>query len=150
MEEYDPLAAPDPKQWLSLGEDERIVLIEDYHESARLRMPNPQMHAAIHGIVENQVALGEEIPVEETLQRLISEGLDRHEAIHAVGTLLAGHMFDLMGPEPPTDTSHKEYFDNLRSLTAQQWRSMGEGTDEPAQTRPRRRREPRPKRRRGR
>jgi hypothetical protein len=29
------------------------------------------------------------IPVEHTLQRLLSEGLDRHEAIYAIGSVLA-------------------------------------------------------------
>jgi hypothetical protein len=40
-----------------------------------------------HVVVENQVALGEATSVPEALDRLINEGLDRHDAVHAVGSV---------------------------------------------------------------
>ncbi|OPY95016.1 hypothetical protein A5906_10145 [Bradyrhizobium sacchari] len=46
-------------------------------------------------IVESQIA-DPKRPVRSTAQRLMSEGLDRHEAIHAIGSVLAGHMNELM------------------------------------------------------
>jgi hypothetical protein len=46
-----------------------------------------------HVIVENQVALGEAYPVQSVLLRLMEEGLDRHDAIHAIGSVLAERLF---------------------------------------------------------
>src|ERR1700676_270077 len=81
--QYDPLEAPEPEQWLALDEGERIHLAQSYHRRARVRLPNEKVHAVLHVVVENQIALGDEMPVQRTVQRLIAEGLDRHEAIHA-------------------------------------------------------------------
>jgi hypothetical protein len=118
--EYDPDHTPDPTEWLALDESERLALIVVYHEEAEVVLPNPVVHAAIHATVENQVALGEELPVRATLERLIAEGLDRHEAIHAIGSVLAEYIYDL-SRQQPTD-SHEVYFRKLESLTAQRWR----------------------------
>ena len=41
------------------------------------------------GIVENQVALGDAFAARAVLLRLMAEGLDRHEAIHAIGSVLS-------------------------------------------------------------
>ena len=80
--EYDPLEAPEPEEWLAIDEAERIRLALDYHRRARVRLPNEKLHAVLHVVIENQIALGDEIPVQHTAQRLMAEGLDRHEAIH--------------------------------------------------------------------
>lgn len=98
MERYDPLIAPDPKKWLMLDEQERLDLVEDYHWRARVDLPNEKVHAIAHAVVENQIAIGEELRVERTLRRLMAEGLDRHDAIHAIGLvcfeLLHGTLHD--------------------------------------------------------
>jgi hypothetical protein len=47
-----------------------------------------------HVVVENQVALGEVMRVPETLERLLDEGLDRHEAVYAIGSVLMEIMLD--------------------------------------------------------
>jgi hypothetical protein len=56
--------------------------------------PNPSpaadAHATIHVVVENQVALGEAVVI-DALARLRADGLTRLDAVHAVGTVLAGH-----------------------------------------------------------
>ena len=60
MEEYssyDPHIAPAPAGWLELDEDERSYLIEQYHEAAGIPLPNARLHATLHTIVENQIAL---------------------------------------------------------------------------------------------
>ena len=80
MQHYDPHDAPDCEEWLALDEQERIALARDYHGRARIRVPNVAVHAAVHAIVETQIALGEETPARRTAQRLMDEGLDRHEA----------------------------------------------------------------------
>jgi hypothetical protein len=65
--------------------------------------------------------------VVETLERLGREGLNRHEAIHAIGKVLAEHIYDLLhdaAPDPSEDVN-TAYFEALRQLTAEDWRSAG-------------------------
>ena len=119
---YDPQRAPDPKTWLALDEEERIVLVLQYHRRARVRVPNSRLHATIHVIVENQVALGDEIPVRRTLERLRAEGLDRHDAVHAVGSVTTKHIYDLLKEGPPAGDPNAPYWAELQSLTAEGWR----------------------------
>jgi hypothetical protein len=49
-------ACPEPESWLELHEQERIFLTETYHRVARIKLPNMTAHAALHAIVENQIA----------------------------------------------------------------------------------------------
>ncbi len=93
---YDPAVAPDPARWLALDEHDRMNMVLDYHRRADVFLPNEKIHAAIHGVVENQIALGDELPVRRAVDRLMAEGLDRHEAVHAVGSVLAVHLHQLM------------------------------------------------------
>lgn len=58
MERYDRDRAIDPEEWAALDEGERQYLVERYHRKKRIKMPNSRVHAAIHVVVENQVALG--------------------------------------------------------------------------------------------
>jgi hypothetical protein len=124
---YDPLIPPDPERWSALGEQEQLDLVADYHRRARLRAPNAKAHAVIHAVVERQIALGDEIPVRRTVQRLMSEGLDRHDAIHAVGFVLAGHMNDLVhrGELNAGEDPNTAYYEALETLTAEEWLRSG-------------------------
>lgn len=125
MKHYDPLKSPDPGQWRSIDEQAQIQLVLDYHRRERIRLPNAMVHSIIHVVVENQIALGDETPVRRTVQRLISEGLDRHESIHAVGSVLAGHLNDVLrGPDPGTE-SNSSYYAALDNLTAKDWLRSG-------------------------
>ena len=122
MPDYDPMKAPDAAWWLSLGEDERNVLIVDYHRQAGIKMPNATAHATFHAIVETQVAMGDGLPVARTLARLQVEGLDRHDAVHAIGSILAEGVYDIMkgrkkGPDP-----NQAYWAALEKLSAKSWR----------------------------
>ncbi|MDA1325326.1 MAG: DUF1841 family protein [Proteobacteria bacterium] len=121
MDTYDPLVAPDPDEWLSLDEQERLILVEDHHSEAGVELPNEMLHAVLHSIVENQVAEGDEIPIGATLDRLVAEGLDRHEAIHAIGGVLAEFMFDLIGGGEPAADGNEKYYRQLEILTAAGW-----------------------------
>ncbi len=127
MKNYDPLKPPDPEEWRSLDEQERIQLVENFHRRARTRLPNAKMHAVIHAIVENQIALGDETPVERTVQRLMSEGLDRHDSIHAVSSVLIHHITDLLG-QPVAESGaerNRPYYAALEQLTAKRWSASG-------------------------
>jgi hypothetical protein len=121
MKRYDPLQAPDPEEWLSLDEDERIALVSYYHRRAKPRPPNAPAHAAIHVIVENQIALGDEYPVQRTADRLIDEGLDRHEAIHAIGSVLVGQMHEISQAPTTGADLNERYLAALAQLTAAGW-----------------------------
>jgi len=129
IENYDPFSAPDPEEWNALDEHERLRLLEDYHRRTCVPLPNAKVHAIIHVVVENQIGLGDETPVARTLQRLMSEGLDRHDALHAIGFVLVGHMHDLVRQ---TETESEQagdpneaYFAELERLTAESWRRSG-------------------------
>jgi hypothetical protein len=58
MNRYDPSNAPDPAEWLALDEQERILLVEYFHRSARIDLPEVNLHAIVHSVVENQLAMG--------------------------------------------------------------------------------------------
>jgi hypothetical protein len=120
MPGYNPMEEPDKDDWLSLDEMERIIMVSDYHKGNKITLPNTRLHATCHVIVENQLA--ENVPeVVAALKRLMSEGLDRHEAIHAVGSVLAGHIFKLLKEKPNLENANKPYLQELNSLTVEKW-----------------------------
>ena len=122
LERYDPLRAPASQEWLDMGELSRIALVENYHRKAGIRLPNARLHATFHVIVENQVALGDETPAAKTLERLMNEGVDRHEAIHAVASVLSDHITDVLsGSSLPSDPN-APYYAALEKLTVESWR----------------------------
>jgi len=127
--EYDAFVPPDPDQWLALDEEERIDAVMEYHRRAGIRLPRPKVHAIFHVIVESQIA-DAKLPVRGTVARLMTEGLDRHEAIHAVGSVLAGRMHDLeQKVRPDGDRADEDpnvaYFAELETLTAEDWLRSG-------------------------
>jgi hypothetical protein len=79
-----------------------------------------------HVVVENQVALGEATPVPATLNRLMQEGLDRHEAIHAIGSILMSIVFDVFEEPAVGGDINARYSRELATLTAAGWRSQVE------------------------
>lgn len=123
MEQYNPGCAPEPESWLELDEQERIALVETYHHVARIRLPNVTAHAALHAIVENQIALNLE-PVVRAMDRLGKEGLTRHDAVHAIGSVVAGHLFDILKTDQNDDAavSQARYYAAVERLTAVSWR----------------------------
>jgi hypothetical protein len=120
MHSYDPIFELDPKRWNLLDEDERIDLVVKYHQEAGIDLPDEYTHALLHVIVENQIAQGDETPVEAVLRRLTDENLDRHDAIHAIASILANHVFELMRG---TDAAlgNDEYYAEIDKLTAEKW-----------------------------
>jgi len=131
MKRYDANKTPEPAEWLNLDELKQIALVTDYHVRLREKTPNLQIHAVIHVTVENQLA--EEIrTVREALERLMAEGVDRHEAIHAIGSVLIVHLSKLIRREHTAQNPHEEYFKDLQSLTKRSWiESTSEPLDEP-------------------
>jgi hypothetical protein len=123
---YDPLYAPDPAEWLDLDEDERGSLVEAYHRRAGIDLPDEGAHTAIHVVVENQIALGDELPTRRAVERLMAEGLDRHEALHAVGSVLVNHMYDLAQAAAASPVSPDTYTAAVERLTVESWLRQGQ------------------------
>jgi len=123
MKRYDPRRAPDPREWLALDDKECLSRVERYHRKAAPELPNQRLHATIHVIVENQIALGDETPVASTVDRLMREGLDRHDAIHAVGAMLSQEIFHMLksGHKGEVREPNEDYFRKLERLTAEGW-----------------------------
>jgi len=98
--QYDPARDPNPEDWLALDEDERLEAVLDFHQNSDEPLPESgdwMVHANFHVIVENQLALNDPPEVRRALDRLIGEGLDRHQAIHAIGSVLASHVHRILG-----------------------------------------------------
>jgi hypothetical protein len=121
MTPYEPDHAPEAVAWLALDESERIERITAYHAAAGITPPNARLHAALHAVVENQIA-GEMAAVAETVARLGTEGLTRHEALHAVGSVLVAHLTARTGRRGKGRAAVDDYFRELHSLTAEGWR----------------------------
>jgi len=124
MKAYDPSRNPNAEEWLALGEGERIELVRAFHRRQKIVVPRLDAHAVVHAIVENQIAEG--FPAAEaTLVRLQSEGLDRHDAVHAIGSVLLEHMQKLVNESPSGGDPNASYVAALEELTADAWLRSG-------------------------
>lgn len=126
---YDADRQPDARSWLDLDEGERIDMVVDYHRRMRVKLENAKVHAIAHVIVENQVALGEPPLASATLARLMDEGLDRHDAIHALGSVIMGVMFDALREPGGKPDVNAQYNRELATLTAASWRAQADPSD---------------------
>jgi hypothetical protein len=117
----------DPEQWGALDEDQRIELVVEYHREARIVLPDEHIHALMHVIIENQIALGDKTPVAGTIRRLLNEGLDRHDAIHAIASVLVNFMFERTHGADD-GRGNDVYYAELKQLTADKW-TRGEYKD---------------------
>ena len=122
LSQYDPDQDPPSDEWLDLDEQGRMILVEDYHRRHPVRMPSVEGHAAIHTIVENQLVLEEPVVV-ATFARLRREGLDRHDAVHAIGSVLASHMHALLAGDQSEKEPNARYYEALGKLSASEWRA---------------------------
>ena len=120
MKQYNTDHEPLRDEWLALDEQERILLVEEYHRRRRIRVPNATLHAVIHVIVENQLALKESVVV-ETITRLRNEGLNRHDAIHAIGSVLAEQLYSALRGPHVQDQLNEQYRRALQGLSAAKW-----------------------------
>jgi len=123
MDAYDPDTPVRGSDWLEIDEGERLELVSSYHRRKKIRLPNAQLHSVIHVVVENQLALGEEAVV-RTLARLQAEGLGRHDALHAIGSVLAADLYELMRESSASsDDTYVRYLERLEKITAKNWRA---------------------------
>lgn len=130
LTKYDPDRAPDPERWRVQNEMDLIDIVERYHRREGVLLLNPRQHAALHVMVENQVALGDRTPVDDAVQRLMGEGMSRHDAIHAIGAVLDKHVHRAHATGVPV--SREAYYDDVRAVTKEGWLAeYGPGADDP-------------------
>ena len=131
MYRYNPRKPPDSEMWLSIDEQERIYLVESFHRSERIRLPNIKLHAAMHAIVENQIAEQHD-PVVRAMDRLAAEGLSRHECIHAIAWVLAQELFGAMQStsEISKVNAQARYDSAIERFSAVSWRAQADNDAE--------------------
>jgi hypothetical protein len=120
--DYDGSRTPDPTAWLALDEDERKAVVQEHHERSRdahAPVPSPQLHAAMHVVAETQIAANDPPEARNALERLVREGLHRHEAVHAVASVSADELFQVMHENRPYDAERLAR--GLDALTAEAW-----------------------------
>src|SRR5438477_2458621 len=89
--------------WLAMTEEKRLGAVRAAHRNPPPSHPplmSPEGHVAMHVIIENQLASGEPTQVRAALGRLRAAGLGRHEAIHAIASVLVRHLHGLLRGTP--------------------------------------------------
>jgi hypothetical protein len=119
---YDPNRAPVAQQWFDLAEADRIQLVERYHRQAKIKAAGMTAHCAIHAIVENQLAMKLDF-VGAALERLMKQGLTRHDAVHAIGSQVAEMFVDVSRDHPGDDgqVTNARYKASIERLSAASW-----------------------------
>ena len=79
-------------------------------------------HAVFHAIVENQIADGLE-PVVRALERLMKQGLSRHDAVHAIASVVTDHLYESLHArqKDSADVSEARYNAAIERLTVKEW-----------------------------
>lgn len=121
MEKYDPTKPILADEWLALDEQEQIELVRSFHDTIDNEMPSDALsvHSSVHVIVENQLAMGVEL-IPQTIAKLMRQGLDRHEAIHAIGAIVSADIFDILSGDMQ-EFSPTRYRRKLEKITAKRW-----------------------------
>ena len=118
---YDPAVAPNPAEWLALDEGERISLAEAYHRRAGVVLPDMHLHATVHVVIENQIAMGDEVPTRGAVERLMGQGLDRHQAIHAAGSVLTDTLWGFHREGATAEAAGETFNTEMEALTVERW-----------------------------
>jgi hypothetical protein len=123
---YDASTTPDESEWRELDELDKILAVDIYHREER---PHPlaqaaHHHAVIHVAVEEQILTGDPPQIGEALKRLMDEGLSRHEAIHAIGSILYEIVSGLINDEQEPDM--KAYAREVANLTRATWEAKNQ------------------------
>ncbi len=112
--------APEASEWLALDEGERIGVCLRAHVPLPDGHPLPgnlRLHALVHAVVETQLAMDDPPAMGRALDRLVTKGLDRHEATHALGAVLAKHLFPVL--KGATAVDGESYARALDALTGE-------------------------------
>lgn len=121
LDSYNPNNAVNNVNWLALDETIKIKLVQDFHLDLALDLSDDalKVHSLIHVIVENQLTTGVGV-ANETVEKLMRQGLERHESIHAIGAIISEDIFNVMKGDS-IEFSFKKYRRKLEKLTAKRW-----------------------------
>jgi hypothetical protein len=75
---------------------------------------NPFLHISLHSVVERQLADNNPPETAQALFRLTRGGMDRHEAIHLIASLLSELVWETLHKRQPADVA--SYRRRLRAL----------------------------------
>lgn len=75
---------------------------------------NPYLHVVVHTIIENQLAQNDPAEVRDVFDLLEAEGLDRHEIIHQIGSVLLEEIIKIIQKNEPFDANN--YVEKLKSM----------------------------------
>lgn len=117
---YDANSAPEPEVWLATDDALKFAAIERHHRELAVDLPNPRLHATLHAIVENQLAARTPAKSVATLDRFLAAGVTRHQAIHAIGSVVAGAIWDVQRRQATVD--HDAMSAALERLDPDDWR----------------------------
>ena len=130
---YDANTAPDPEVWLATDESLKLAAIEAHHGTLAVDLPNPRLHATMHAIVENQLAANAPAESRATFERFVAAGVTRHEAVHAIGSVVADALWSVLRRNASVDRD--AMIAALAGLDPSDWHD-GEPEVEPATTIP--------------
>jgi len=126
---YDPNVPPDPAEWLELSEGDRIDAVAAAHAGTLgfLDEGGARTHVALQAAVETQVAMGEPEPVPGKLEELMQGGLTRHEALHALMSVVGTLMWEITHKQiEGPDAVKARHLELLGELTARSWLETAE------------------------
>jgi hypothetical protein len=121
---YDPSKTQSSGRWLALSDDERLDQVVRAHRRLDVHLPNDRLHAVMHVVVENQLAEEYKATV-AALERLTRDGVSRHDAIHAIASVLVEQMQVLMQPCGAL-LDLAAYDQALGALTADRWKKAND------------------------
>jgi hypothetical protein len=75
---------------------------------------NPYLHVVVHTIIENQLEQNYPEEVGRVFKLLETEGIDRHEIIHQIGTALLEEIIKIIHLNQPFDSNN--YVEQLKGL----------------------------------
>ena len=127
LDEYDMFLSLSGALGVALSDEEEILkdIMDQHPEFAGYRHGeeavaadgtriNPRLHIAIEAAVQWQMAKGEPPEVNEAYLALLGEGVDPHEARHAIGYLMAEMIWLALQNRLPEPKTH--YASQLREL----------------------------------
>lgn len=122
--DYDPERALDKGAWLDLDEGEQLEIVMAFHESHVELGDSLDGHAAIHVTIETQIAT-DTPEVMAALARLMKQGLTRHGAIHAIGSVFFESVQELLASDDSEgEDANERYYAKLSSISADDWPSQ--------------------------
>ena len=85
-----------------------------------MKRGNPEvLKATLFEVIENQLRANDPLETRETLDRLMSGGHTREEAMKLIGCALVSEIYDVMKTQAPYDNAR--YVANLKRLPELPW-----------------------------